>query len=162
MIRLVDAYVFRNVSVISRKLLYPNGLCIFYRLLLLAPPSQIIDPCFPSPCGPYSECRNIGGSPSCSCRQGYIGTPPNCKPECTINSECPSSQACIREKCIDPCPGSCGIGALCTVVNHTPTCTCPERYTGDAFTNCYPEPEKRKLIVTSFDIHIYQIHTLQQ
>jgi hypothetical protein len=101
------------------------------------------DPCNPSPCGPYSQCRDINGSPSCSCLPSYNGAPPNCRPECIINSECPSNKACINEKCKDPCPGSCGIGANCNVINHTPVCTCPDRYTGDPFTNCYPAPPRK-------------------
>lgn len=118
---------------------------------LAAPPTTIvqkqpIDPCVPSPCGSYAECRPRGEAPSCSCLPGYLGVPPNCRPECRINSDCPSSQACINEKCRDPCPGSCGFGAICNVINHTPSCTCPAGYTGDAFSHCQPEPPpKRKL-----------------
>lgn len=78
--------------------------------------------------------------PSCSCIDNYIGAPPNCRPECTINPECSSSLACIREKCRDPCPGSCGAGANCNVMNHVPVCTCPEGYTGDPFSYCTPKP----------------------
>lgn len=100
-----------------------------------------LNPCIPSPCGPNSECRNINGNPSCSCLAGYFGMPPNCKPECTINAECSSHLACIREKCQDPCPGSCGISAKCTVLNHIPICTCVEGFTGDPFTQCIPKQE---------------------
>lgn len=102
------------------------------------------NPCVPSPCGPNSECRDIGGSPSCSCSQNYIGSPPNCRPECTISAECLSNLACIREKCLDPCPGSCGLGAQCNVLNHIPICTCLEGLTGDPFTSCNPIPPTRK------------------
>lgn len=98
------------------------------------------NPCVPSPCGPNSQCRDVGNVPSCSCLPNYIGNPPNCKPECTINSECPSNLACIQEKCRDPCPGSCGTSAQCSVINHTPICTCLEGYTGDPFTYCQPKP----------------------
>lgn len=110
-------------------------------------PTQLvpINPCVPSPCGLNSECRDIGGSPSCSCLPSFIGSPPNCRPECTINPDCSSNLACIREKCRDPCPGSCGTGAQCSVINHTPICTCPLEMTGDPFTNCYPKPPPRKL-----------------
>lgn len=110
------------------------------------PPKQdeYRDPCNPSPCGPFSQCRDSNGSPSCSCLPSYFGAPPNCRPECSINSECPSNKACIREKCQDPCPGSCGINANCHVINHTPVCTCSEHDTGDPFTNCYPTPPPRK------------------
>ena len=112
------------------------------------PPQQDVykNPCNPSPCGPNSQCRDFNGSPSCSCLPTYIGAPPNCRPECLVNSECPSNKACITEKCRDPCPGSCGIMAQCSVINHTPICTCPDQYTGDPFTNCYPSPPPRKNI----------------
>lgn len=115
----------------------------------VAPPKQdeYRNPCNPSPCGPYSQCRDFNGSPSCSCLSSYVGAPPNCRPECSINSECPSSQACINEKCRDPCPGSCGQNAICHVINHTPVCTCSEHDTGDPFTNCYPKPPPRKIFI---------------
>ena len=102
------------------------------------------NPCVPSPCGPNSQCQDFNGSPSCSCLPTYIGSPPNCRPECSINAECPSNQACIKEKCRDPCPGSCGINARCSVINHTPICSCEEGYTGDPFTNCQLLPPPRK------------------
>lgn len=112
------------------------------------------DPCNPSPCGPLSECRNINGGSSCACLSTYIGAPPNCRPECSINSECPSNQACINEKCRDPCPGSCGLNAICNIINHTPVCTCSEYETGDPFTICSPKlpPSKNFMFhaITSF------------
>lgn len=114
-----------------------------------------VDPCAPSPCGPYAQCRNIRDSPSCSCSQGYIGSPPNCRPECIINSECPSNRACIREKCQDPCLGSCGVGAQCNVINHIPICTCSQGYTGDPFSNCIPKPPECKNEFNSIaNIHV--------
>lgn len=94
------------------------------------------DPCQPSPCGPNSECRSLNGRPSCTCRQNYIGAPPNCRPECVVNTDCPSNSACISEKCRDPCPGSCGFNAECRVQNHLPICSCQQGYTGDPFTHC--------------------------
>ena len=114
--------------------------------------AEPINPCFPSPCGPYSECRDIGGAPSCSCKSNYVGTPPNCRPECVINQECPFNKACIQGKCRDPCPGSCGFSAQCTILNHTPICTCAEGYTGDPFTNCVLKPPSKIsfLILFSF------------
>jgi len=99
-------------------------------------PKDTGNPCHPSPCGPNSKCVDIRGSPACSCLPDYLGRPPNCRPECTINAECASNLACINEKCRDPCPGSCGFAAQCNVVNHTPSCSCPAGYTGDPFTSC--------------------------
>lgn len=98
------------------------------------------DPCVPSPCGPYSACRVVGNLPACSCLPGYIGKSPNCRPECTINAECPSNLACINEKCLDPCIGSCGINSICTVVKHNPVCQCKNGYSGDPFSACSEIP----------------------
>lgn len=115
------------------------------------------DPCLPSPCGPNALCRTIGDAPACSCMQNYIGVPPNCRPECSINSDCPANRACIREKCRDPCPGSCGILARCSVINHTPSCVCPEGYTGDPFVSCNVLPQiPRK----NFNFHHVIVATL--
>lgn len=66
----------------------------------------------------------------------YIGNPPTCRPECTLSSDCDQTKACINQKCEDPCPGSCGLKAECSVVNHNPICTCRQGYTGDPFTAC--------------------------
>jgi hypothetical protein len=121
-------------------------------LYLTAPPREnpkplVINPCVPSPCGQNSQCKDIRGVPSCSCLPNFIGSPPNCRPECTINSECSSNLACINSKCKDPCPGSCGIGAVCEVRNHNPNCRCPAGYEGDSFISCHlkPPPPQRKI-----------------
>ena len=81
-----------------------------------------------------------------------MGSPPNCRPECSINSECPSNKACIQEKCRDPCLGSCGFNAICTVINHTPACSCSEQDTGDPFTNCHPKPPPCKTVLSLFNM----------
>lgn len=116
-------------------------------LLYLAIPQPPVDPCLPSPCGLNSICRKIGDQSSCSCLPNYIGSPPNCRPECTINPDCPSNLACIREKCENPCLGSCGFGAQCNVVNHIPICICSEGLTGDPFVSCVPKPFIRKQLL---------------
>lgn len=100
------------------------------------------DPCIPSPCGPFAICRVVEEHPVCSCITNYLGRPPYCRPECTSNSECPGNLACIREKCMDPCPGSCGSHASCTVIKHVPVCTCDEGYAGDPFSACSIIPSK--------------------
>ena len=45
------------------------------------------------------------------------------------------------QKCLDPCPGSCGVLARCSVQNHNPICSCPAGYTGDPFTRCVEQPK---------------------
>lgn len=96
------------------------------------------DPCNRSPCGSNSQCRNVNDQAVCSCVPGFLGSPPNCRPECILSSDCPLNQACSNQKCRDPCLGSCGINALCHVVNHNPICSCMEDLTGDPFTLCTP------------------------
>jgi hypothetical protein len=109
-------------------------------------PKQIFNienPCDPSPCGPYSRCHiSVNIAASCSCLPHAIGSPPNCRPECVDSSECLYNQACFNQKCIDPCVGTCGNNAECTVFNHNPICTCPQGYKGDPSIACfiYEEP----------------------
>lgn len=108
------------------------------------------NPCVPSPCGPYSQCRvTAGNQASCSCLTGYISSPPNCRPECLVNTDCSAQQACIAEKCRDPCPGSCGVNTDCRVQNHVPTCSCMAGFTGDPFSYC------NQIIGESFFIILY-------
>jgi hypothetical protein len=84
-------------------------------------------------------CRTVSNHAVCSCQPGYIGTPPNCRPECVLSSECTQDKACIGQKCLDPCPGTCGLEARCQVVNHNPICSCPPHYEGDPFVRCVKE-----------------------
>lgn len=102
------------------------------------------DPCTPSPCGPYSQCRSVSGNPACACAENAQGSPPNCRLMCVQSSECQNDLACIQNKCADPCPGSCGVGATCSVVRHVPVCTCPQGMTGDPSYFCSPQPTARK------------------
>lgn len=106
----------------------PIGICT--QIETPKPPQRDEQPCQPSPCGPNSQCREINGHSVCSCLQGFIGTPPQCRPECTTSSECTISQACVNQKCIDPCQGTCGLNARCEVFNHSPICSCGPDQTG--------------------------------
>lgn len=91
------------------------------------------DPCNPSPCGANAQC----GEGICTCITEYQGDPyTGCRPECVLNSDCPRNRACIRNKCADPCPGTCGQNALCDVINHIPMCSCQSGMTGNAFVSC--------------------------
>lgn len=99
--------------------------------------------CKPNPCGSHGICRLIGDDPSCSCQSGFIGQPPNCRPECVTSSECHQQEACINQKCRNPCEGTCGLGAECRVFNHNPICTCPKGFSGDPFEQCIPRRKNR-------------------
>lgn len=98
------------------------------------------EPCNPTPCGANSFCKVVNEVAVCSCQPGQIGNPPNCRPECVVSAECPLQQACLNNKCVDPCPGTCGINAKCQVVNHNPICSCMDGQTGDPFRHCYVAP----------------------
>lgn len=96
-----------------------------------------IDACNPSPCGPNTNC-NDG---VCSCISNYLGDAyQGCRPECTMNTECAPTKACVNNRCKDPCPGICGQNAKCDVHNHIPSCSCPPRYRGDPFVSCREMP----------------------
>lgn len=112
---------------------------------ILATPET--NPCQPSPCGPFSQCREVNKQAVCSCLPNYLGNPPGCKPECIINSECPYQKACVNQKCIDPCAGTCGLNARCQVINHSPICSCTSGNTGDPFTRCYNIPRETLYIL---------------
>ena len=106
------------------------------KIFITAAPEVPVDPCNPSPCGANSQCHEIYGQAVCSCLSNYVDSPPSCRPECVVNSECSPKKACINQKCTDPCPGVCGLNARCEVINHSPICSCLERHIGDPFTRC--------------------------
>lgn len=95
----------------------------------------VVDLCNPSPCGPNAICQDG----TCTCIPEYHGDPySGCRPECVTNDDCSRDRACIRNKCVDPCPGTCGSNAICSVINHIPMCSCPQGMNGNAFFQCVP------------------------
>lgn len=120
----------------------------------------VTQPCIPSPCGPNSQCREVNGQAVCSCLPGFISTPPTCRPECVVSSECALNEACINQHCTDPCPGTCGLAAKCMVINHNPICTCPPPLIGDPFSRCYPKrKEVNPVLLANMNscLHIYNV-----
>lgn len=98
---------------------------------------EAYNPCDPSPCGPNAMCREQNYVGVCQCIDQYQGNPyDGCRPECVLNSDCATSKACVRNRCEDPCAGTCGPHAICQVVNHLPACTCEYGYTGDSYRYC--------------------------
>ncbi|KAI5719789.1 hypothetical protein M8J76_014878 [Diaphorina citri] len=68
-----------------------------------------------------------------------------CQAGCRVHSDCPQDKSCIDGQCRDPCakgsPGdnlrpTCGVDALCRVVEHRPVCLCPDNYQGDPTDRC--------------------------
>lgn len=128
---------------------------VYYILETLEIP---VDVCQPSPCGPNSRCQEVNKQAVCSCMPNYIGSPPGCRPECVVSSDCPSNKACANEKCIDPCTNACGSNADCRVINHNPICNCKNFYTGDPFSRCIPLKRKLFLICHSSQKHSSNIY----
>lgn len=124
-------------------------------------PPLPVNPCVPRPCGPNSLCQVVSNQAQCACLPGTIGVAPNCRPECSAISDCPSNKNCINNRCVDPCPGTCAAGAQCRVINHTPVCSCREGYTGNAYSTCKPIPVVGKAILNCWprklDIFFYSL-----
>lgn len=128
---------FFTCSFLSTLYLYLSFFSFMYKAL-----PEPVDPCHPTPCGPYSKCRTFNDHAVCTCLDICIGSPPNCHPECMVSSDCRPNKACIHQKCQDPCPGMCGVNAQCQVVNHNPICSCYNGYTGDPFVRCLYDESK--------------------
>lgn len=129
---MVENRVDKNINMYSYIYIISNLTVYIYFLAV----QQKQNPCSPSPCGPNSQCRIVHDQAICSCLLGYIGIPPSCRPECLVDSDCPSVLSCSNQKCVDPCRGSCGINAECQVNNHNPICYCRNGLTGDPFSRC--------------------------
>lgn len=130
-----------EIGLVSVSIVCISSACTFLFLVTTERPA---DPCNPSPCGPNSHCRvTYNGGHACTCLPDYYGNPPDCRPECVISKDCDKDKACIKQKCRDPCPGVCGIDALCEVRDHNPICFCPKHLTGDPFVRCVPFPDRK-------------------
>ena len=125
------------------------------------------DICNPNPCGPSAIPKPRNGVCTCKCPSGLFGDPYlGCRPECVLNSDCNRLQACSNNKCVDPCPGTCGTNAECKVINHIPTCGCRKGFTGNAFEECTKPKRKHGYLTIDFNpvfflkiINILQINT---
>ena len=111
------------------------------------------NPCIPPPCGPNSVCQVVSNQAQCGCQANMIGVAPNCRPECVLGSDCPSSQTCINNRCVDPCIGACAPNAECRVINHSPVCNCLTGYSGNGFDACPPIPAVGMLIVYYYNYY---------
>ena len=110
-----------------------------------------INPCNPSPCGANAECKRLNEAGACQCLADFFGDPyQGCRPECVLNSDCSSNTACIRNKCEDPCPGTCGQNAECYVRNHLPTCNCLGGYNGNPYQICSLDRQRKLLCYNIF------------
>ena len=59
--------------------------------------------------------------------------------QCRVHFDCRTTEQCHTGSCLDACRVEhCGTNAICTSRDHSITCTCPPKYTGDARVACYP------------------------
>lgn len=63
------------------------------------------------------------------------------RPECTQDTDCDESQACIGYRCQNPCMGGCGMHAECHVEVHHPVCRCRQGFIGNPLIRCSPHIE---------------------
>lgn len=124
------------------------------------------DPCN---CGLHAVCTVNNHRALCSCPPGYVGNPlAACSigksrqlygkprllstvwflerievpPQCRVDADCPSKQACFNNVCQNPCTVTepCGVNAKCLVVDTLPlrtmSCLCLPGYAGDADREC--------------------------
>jgi hypothetical protein len=80
-----------------------------------------------------------------------------------VDSDCPSSLACINEKCQNPCPilRPCHPSAECRVVDSVPVrtmiCMCPDGQLINRNSQCFPSKINDELVDTSGIIHEHNL-----
>lgn len=82
-------------------------------------------------CTNNKKCHVLNHRPVCICETGYAVNEAGdlfcapTKPECRNNDDCASNLACLKNKCVDPCPFIvCGKNKTCSVFAHKPVCIC--------------------------------------
>jgi len=100
----------------------------------------------PEECGPNSECKQSrSGNQMCSCKEGYQGQPPKCRPECKSNKDCAENFLCRNDQrvgypsCAKKCGSRiCGAHADCLEDDQggSSECFCPDGFFGDPLVKC--------------------------
>jgi hypothetical protein len=110
------------------------------------PPTRNItnNPCDPSPCAQGVPCYSYSDTVAICDECEAFGNS-QCRKECSIDSECPSHLACLANKCVDPCPSTCGFNSICDVVYHKPVCRCKDFMQGNPYDRCVPDDVERRV-----------------
>lgn len=115
----------------------PYHQCILQRNL------SNFNPCDSIQCGNNTKCVQQNGIGLCQCLPNFIGnayvgciraTKPDQK--CLKHTDCLSTQTCIQNKCINPCPDFCPDNADCKINDHILVCSCKAGYSGDDYHYC--------------------------
>lgn len=111
---------------------------------------RCVDPCLSSNiCGKNAVCLVRNHNAVCKCERSFTGNPYiECKPpitaECYADTDCPSKQACLSSRCVDPCATlrPCAAPTRCEVSPTAPVrtllCTCPPGYVSSGGGKCRP------------------------
>lgn len=85
------------------------------------------------------QCKTNNGRTSCSCANGLVGTPPNCKLKCISRMDCAEYEKCINGECVNICPSNtCGTNAECIILFRNVICMCRDGFTRDTHKICNP------------------------
>lgn len=99
-----------------------------------------------SSCGARAECFGINHRAVCECPPGLTGHPEQgcVLIGCQSNSECPSEQSCINNRCENPCNTTvvCHKTEVCKVYQHQPECACPPGTVADNNRGCIQRDEQ--------------------
>lgn len=113
---------------------------------------QCLNPClYENPCSSRAECSVHNHLAVCRCPPGLLGNPyvdcrPEMRPECRVDTDCPSRLACLDARCQDPCSviEPCQRPSTCEVVPSNPVrtmlCVCPSGYISSGSGTCKPTP----------------------
>ncbi|KAG7155063.1 Neurogenic locus Notch protein-like 2, partial [Homarus americanus] len=108
-------------------------------LVLSCVSGECRSPC-PGGCGLSATCSVLDHRPVCHCQPGYAGDPhTSCfKIDCESDAECPPSEMCQHNTCIDPCRKNnpCPSSAICVGTNHLAQCQCPPGMSGNPQVSC--------------------------
>lgn len=89
-----------------------------------------------SHCNPGEECVKNYCVTKCrqhaQCSIGQACVEGQCLIGCRTNENCPIEEACVNNKCVNPCLSTrvCGPNAICSRINHSTKCECPEGFEG--------------------------------
>lgn len=132
----------------------------FSTAIIITPENGTVQPCAPNPCDPNASCDTYGNQfVVCETCNGPDSINNHaCRPQCILNSDCGFDTSCINNRCVDPCPGSCGVNAECTVYYHDPICRCADGLVGNPYEHCKQPSYTREL--KKYIICLYQLTKL--